>query len=234
MAPADNNVHEITSTKQFQDLLSADLNRVSLINFWAPWAEPCKQMNNVVMGLAKKYPQVLVLQVQAEEQEDISESFDVVSVPTVLLLRGHTLLNRIVGADASELTNAISRHLSGTSSLPKPSSSPDGEESDEQLVARVKQIMNQSKVVLFMKGSPDAPRCGFSRQAVALLSDQKVEFTHFDILGDEKVRQRLKQLNDWPTYPQIIVNGELVGGLDILKETVETGEFQKMLESTSA
>ncbi|KAI6035721.1 glutaredoxin [Pisolithus marmoratus] len=227
------NLHEIASTEQFQELLSADLNRVSLINFWAPWAEPCRQMNEVVLELAKKYPQVLVLQVEAEEQEDISASFGVESVPVCLLLRGHTLLDKIDGADATKLTNAIAKHASGASSLPTPSSTPDAEESDEQLVARIRQIMNQSKVVLFIKGSPDAPRCGFSRQAVGLLKEKNVEFTHFDILGDEKVRQRLKQLNNWPTYPQIIVNGELVGGLDILKEVDETGEFQEVFKSTA-
>ena len=62
-APA--NFHEVTSPEHFQNLLSEDLNRISLINFWAPWAEPCKQMNSVVQELAKKYPQLLVLQVRS-------------------------------------------------------------------------------------------------------------------------------------------------------------------------
>ncbi len=81
-----------------------------------------------------------------------------------------------------------------------------------------------------MKGEPDAPRCGFSRKIVALLRDQGVEFTHFDILGDESVRARLKTLNDWPTFPQLIVNGEFVGGLDIVQEMVENGEFDDVVK----
>ena len=85
-------------------------------------------------------------------------------------------------------------------------------------------------VVLFMKGSPDAPRCGFSRRIVALLQDQKVSFAHFDILSDESVRAGLKVVNNWPTFPQLIVNGEFVGGLDIVQEMVENGEFAEILE----
>lgn len=90
--------------------------------------------------------------------------------------------------------------------------------------------MKQSDVVLFMKGDPDAPRCGFSKQTVALLREQSIEFSHFDILQDESVRQHLKKLNDWPTFPQIIVKGELIGGLDILREMIEQGELQQLME----
>ena len=90
--------------------------------------------------------------------------------------------------------------------------------------------MAQARVVLFMKGMPEAPRCGFSRRIVALLRNQGVPFSHFDILGDEAVRQRLKALNDWPTFPQLIVNGEFVGGLDIVQEMVENGELKEILE----
>lgn len=89
--------------------------------------------------------------------------------------------------------------------------------------------MNQTKVVLFMKGNPDAPRCGFSRRIVALLRDQDVLFSHFDILSDESVRSGLKVLNNWPTFPQLIVNGEFVGGLDIVTEMVDNGEFQEIV-----
>lgn len=80
-----------------------------------------------------------------------------------------------------------------------------------------------------MKGSPDAPRCGFSRKIVNLLNEQGVQFASFDILQDEAVRQGLKELNDWPTFPQLIVNGEFVGGLDIVKEMVDNGEFKEIV-----
>ena len=80
-----------------------------------------------------------------------------------------------------------------------------------------------------MSGTPDAPQCGFSRQIVALLKDLSVEFSHFNILADQVVRERLKVFANWPTYPQLWINGELVGGLDIVKEMIETGDLQAML-----
>ncbi|KAG5634554.1 hypothetical protein H0H81_001554 [Sphagnurus paluster] len=236
MASESTNYHEVTSTSHFQELLSADLQRISLLNFWAPWAAPCTQMNEVVKELAKKYPAVLVLNIEAESQSDISESFDVEAVPFFVILQGHTLLDRVSGADAAALTTALAKHtgpktaaaLSQTTQAPEtgPIDAPDEKtESPEALERRMRALMAQSKVVLFMKGSPDAPRCGFSRKLVALLAAQKVEYTHFDILTDEAVRQGLKKLNDWPTFPQLIVKGELVGGLDIVQEMVESGEF---------
>ncbi|KAJ3808803.1 glutaredoxin [Lentinula aff. lateritia] len=233
------NYHEVTSPLHFQQLLSSDLNRVSVLNFWAEWAEPCKQMNAVTIELAKKYPSVLFLQIEAEAQSDISESFDIESVPSIILLRGHTLLQRISGADAPALTTAVAKFASSSSINPQSRTDlPPAKASNtvvevadpsEDLESRMTRLMNQSKIVLFMKGSPDAPRCGFSRRMTGLLRDQKVDFTHFDILSDEGVRQGLKKRNDWPTFPQLIINGEFVGGLDIVQEMVENGEFVETL-----
>ncbi|EJU04720.1 glutaredoxin [Dacryopinax primogenitus] len=219
------NYHPVDSPAHFQALLSEDLTRVSLLYFWAPWAAPCKQMNEVVLETAKRYPSLLVLMIEAEEQPDISESFEIEAVPSLILLRGHTLLSRISGADAQALQNALASHLNNGAGTASESETP------EQMNARLKSLMNRSKVVLFMKGTPEAPRCGFSRQTVEILKKQGVAFDHFDILSDDCVRSGLKVINNWPTFPQLIVNGEFVGGLDIIKEMVSTGEFGDLLGS---
>ncbi|KAF9522832.1 glutaredoxin [Crepidotus variabilis] len=235
------NLFNVESSSDFQDKLSVDLNRVSTIYFWAPWAEPCRQMTEVVDELAKKHAGVLFLRVEAEEQQDITESFDIEAVPSFVILRGHTLLDRISGADAAALTKALGKHaskpayapLSKTSHSPAkasniiPSQLDESQESHDELNTRLRRLMNQSKVVLFMKGSPETPRCGFSRKISTLLKDREIEFTHFDILTDDHVRQGLKVLNNWPTFPQLIVKGELVGGLDIVQEMAESGELQE-------
>ncbi|KAJ7183692.1 thioredoxin-like protein [Mycena filopes] len=233
---SSSNLITVTDATHFQSLLSADLARVSLINFWAPWAAPCAQMNAVVAELAKKHPAILALNVEAEEQADIAESFDIEAVPSFIILRGHTLLARIAGADAPALTQAITKHTSAPApapaSVPKTSAvqyTPPENETPEALDARMRALMTQAKVVLFMKGNPAEPRCGFSRKISTLLREQGVPFASFDILLDEDVRQGLKKLNDWPTFPQLIVNGELVGGLDIVQEMVESGEFKELV-----
>ncbi|KAF8799056.1 glutaredoxin [Phlegmacium glaucopus] len=238
---SNGNLFEVSSSEHFKELLSADLKRISIINFWAPWAEPCHKMNELFKELANKNPAALFLQVEAEEQDDIAESFDIQAVPAFIILQGHTLLDRISGADATTLTQAVAKHaaspaytpLSRTDQSPAkasnvvPSALQDKESSDE-LNARLRGLMNQTKVVLFMKGSPEEPRCGFSRKISALLKEHNVEFSHFDILTDESVRQGLKVLNDWPTFPQLIVQGELVGGLDIVAEMAESGELAEL------
>ena len=80
-----------------------------------------------------------------------------------------------------------------------------------------------------MKGSPDAPKCGFSRQIVEILTSNNIPFASFDILTDETVRAGLKTYSDWPTFPQLYVTGEFVGGLDIIKEIAHGGDLKTQL-----
>ncbi|CAA3013514.1 monothiol glutaredoxin-S17, partial [Olea europaea subsp. europaea] len=99
----------------------------------------------------------------------------------------------------------------------------------ETLEDRVKQLVNLSAVMLFMKGTPDASRCGFSSKVVNALKEEGVEFGSFDILTDEVVRQGLKKYSNWPTFPQLYYKGELVGGCDIVMELHNNGELKVTL-----
>lgn len=98
----------------------------------------------------------------------------------------------------------------------------------EALHKRLNTLVKAAPVMLFMKGTPSAPQCGFSRQLVALLRENSVKYGFFNILADDDVRQGLKEFADWPTFPQLWVDGELVGGLDIVKEEISNDpEFLK-------
>jgi len=88
----------------------------------------------------------------------------------------------------------------------------------EDLNKRLEELVKAAPVMLFMKGTPSSPQCGFSRQLVAMLRENGVKYGFFNILADDEVRQGLKEFADWPTFPQLWVSGELVGGLDIVKE----------------
>ncbi|TNY24292.1 putative glutaredoxin [Rhodotorula diobovata] len=257
------NYHRVESPAHLQELLSADLARVSVLYFRADWAEPCKTMDGVTQELAKRWDQVLFLSIEAEALPDISESFEVDAVPYFILLRGHTLLTRLSGAQPAVLSAALKSHASKPSTLASSSQQPvaaktiyqpgeqatgaagaggtvagggdeDGdeveEESDEELQKRCEALMKQADVVLFMKGDRHTPRCGFSQKIVGILENNKVEYTTFDILNDEGVRQKLKELNEWPTFPQLIIKGEFVGGLDVVKEMEEAGELMEMIQ----
>ncbi|ANI77384.1 MULTISPECIES: Grx4 family monothiol glutaredoxin [Sphingobium] len=94
---------------------------------------------------------------------------------------------------------------------------------------RIADIVNSSDVVLFMKGTPLFPQCGFSSRAVAILEHLGVAYESVDVLQDQLVRQGIKAFSDWPTIPQLYVKGEFVGGSDIMMEMYEAGELQQLM-----
>ena len=95
--------------------------------------------------------------------------------------------------------------------------------------ARIGEMVAKSDVLLFMKGSPLFPQCGFSSRAVAILNHLGAEFGSVDVLQDQGVRQGIKEFSDWPTIPQLYVKGEFVGGSDIMMEMYESGELETLL-----
>ena len=95
---------------------------------------------------------------------------------------------------------------------------------------RIANIVSSSDVVLFMKGTPLFPQCGFSSRAVAILDHLDVAFQSVDVLQDMEIRQEIKSFSDWPTIPQLYVKGEFVGGSDIMMEMYEAGELKALLE----
>src|SRR6202008_2577789 len=97
------------------------------------------------------------------------------------------------------------------------------------VVEKIKAELNAAPVVLFMKGTPDFPQCGFSAQTVAALNACKAGFHSVNIFEDPELREALKHPSNWPTYPQLYVNGELIGGCDIALEMYRSGELQKLL-----
>lgn len=94
---------------------------------------------------------------------------------------------------------------------------------------RIAEMVDANDVLLFMKGSPLFPQCGFSSKAVAILNHLNVEFNSVDVLQDQGVRQGIKAFSDWPTIPQLYIKGEFVGGSDIMMEMFESGELQQLL-----
>ena len=104
----------------------------------------------------------------------------------------------------------------------------------EDVVDRIKTHISASPAVLFMKGTPDFPQCGFSAQAVAALRASGAGFHAVNIFEDPELRDALKKFSNWPTYPQLYVNGELVGGCDIVLDMHRSGELKKLLTEAGA
>ncbi|THD24824.1 Glutaredoxin [Fasciola hepatica] len=199
-----------------------------VLNVIDPQVVQCAQVSDVLKILAEdpKNKNILFRDVDARNFETLTRELKVNTVPTVILFHHGVEINRVCGANAAEITKAVmalqARHSApGTGDHSGPSS----------LETRLRQLINRAPIMLFMKGQPDAPQCGFSRQIIDILRSANARFDSFDILQDEEVRQGLKSLSNWPTYPQLYVKGELIGGLDIVKELAESGELAEIIKT---
>ena len=96
---------------------------------------------------------------------------------------------------------------------------------------KIKDQIKDNKILIYMKGSPYEPKCGFSARTIQSLIDCGAEFSYVDILANQEIRQTLPNISDWPTFPQVFVSGELVGGCDIISEMHESGELQKLINN---
>ena len=99
-----------------------------------------------------------------------------------------------------------------------------------EIKEKIQKLINENNICLFMKGTPDAPQCGFSVAVSNVLKHLKVNFNSINVLEDEKMRQGIKDFSDWPTIPQLYIKGNFIGGCDIVKEMFENGELKTLLE----
>lgn len=104
---------------------------------------------------------------------------------------------------------------------------------EEEILEQIKREVSGNRVFLFMKGTPEMPRCGFSNQVVQILNHLGVEYGARDILTDPRIRIVLSEWSEWPTVPQLFVDGQLVGGCDITTELFQSGELQKLVGATA-
>tara|TARA_B110000444_G_C18591763_1_gene478776 strand:+ start:178 stop:495 length:318 start_codon:yes stop_codon:yes gene_type:complete len=99
-----------------------------------------------------------------------------------------------------------------------------------EIEEKIKKIIDENNVCLFMKGTPDSPQCGFSMAVSNVLKHLKVNFKGINVLEDENLREGIKKYSDWPTIPQLYVKNEFIGGCDIIKEMFEKGQLKSLLE----
>jgi monothiol glutaredoxin len=121
------------------------------------------------------------------------------------------------------------RDLPMSPGQPAPEQAPAGAGESNPIREAIAEAIAEHKVILFMKGMPEAPACGFSARTVAALQELDTPFAAVDILSDPRIRQELSAISNWPTIPQLFVNGELLGGCDIVTEMYESGELAQAL-----
>ena len=196
------------------DGLWSGVKEKTAVLYYAEWDAPGLQMVELCREFRKRAMfGVEWMFVDAEQcDKALCDEFQVTAVPTLCLLTGKKLWKKVEGADGEKFSEALKHFDEAEAPVPE------DEEKDDRLTERLKQLTSTAPVMLFMKGAPEEPKCKFSRQAVDLLKNEDIDFASFDILRDNDVRQGLKVFSEWPTFPQLYVNGSFAGGIDILKE----------------
>ncbi|KAL3522262.1 hypothetical protein ACH5RR_015096 [Cinchona calisaya] len=246
-------VKELKSKAELEKVL-AEKNPL-ILHFWASWCEASKQMDQVFSHLSTDFPHAHFFRVEAEEQPEISEAYSVVAVPYFVFFKAGKAVDTLEGADPSALANKVAK-VAGSVSAEEPAAPAslgmaagptiletvkDFAKGNSQvethlpgvgdgLKTRLEQLVNSHPVMLFMKGSPEEPKCGFSQKVVEILKNEKVKFGSFDILMDYEVREGFKKFSNWPTFPQLYCKGELLGGCDIAIAMHESGELKEVFK----
>jgi Grx4 family monothiol glutaredoxin len=219
--------------------LELDAKPISIINFYANWAAQCKDMNKAFDELSKKYPSISFVKLEAESYPEFSEEHAIAAVPTFIIFKHGKAHDRIEGANVPLLNSTVEKYakesVSAAKYVPPKTSALNGHSeaasslNHDALNKKLQELVNSYPVMLFIKGTPQQPRCGFSSQIVEILNSLKVAYGSYNILANEQIRQGMKKFSNWPTFPQLYIKGEFIGGLDIVKEMVETKELQALL-----
>ena len=198
--------------------------------FHASWVEGCSQLIETVEALQEEYEEsVKFLTVEADKLTDLSQTFNISKLPSVLFFTNKSnasenVAKKIISPSSDQLVAAVESIVEegilnfdniGGENIPsdidailksqqanQAAANANKEKIDPQqaLNDKLKSVINQSKFMIFIKGTPDAAKCGFSRQLLEIMVEQDVDFGYFDILEDDEVRQGLKKYSDWPTY----------------------------------
>mmetsp|Transcript_3434 Transcript_3434/g.6733 ORF Transcript_3434/g.6733 Transcript_3434/m.6733 type:complete len:336 (-) Transcript_3434:94-1101(-) len=224
-------VGEISSDADLQALCGSHAGLTAIL-LWAPWHPPSVHLCKVLEAIANDQKSVKFAKVNTDVCASIATRLGADQVPFVGFLDPKcNKLDTLAGADPPKLVAKVkslaSRPLD-TSSAAAPV--PEGED----LNAKLKQLISYSPVMLFMKGSKHEPFCKFSKQAVAILNKHDAEYSTFDILQDNEVREGLKEYSNWRTYPQLYIQGELIGGVDIIQEMETDGSLSEALSIANA
>lgn len=215
-------MENISTLDYFQSIESK--NELFFGLFWASWYENDsigKQIKDICDNLAIKYQKqnikFYLIDTEADSLLDLVDQYRINVVPTFICWKGKQEVHRL---ESMKQPSDIQQFCKD--SMEKSTKLTAIVVSDAKMSINIRekllQLTHSASVMLFMKGKPAQPKCGFSRQIVEILNKHNIKFQSFDILEDEEVRQNLKIFSDWPTFPQLYVSGNFVGGLDIVKE----------------
>ncbi|CAF2517418.1 unnamed protein product [Rotaria sp. Silwood2] len=231
----NNEVYQISTEKIFDEYISSPsiINKLLLAHIELEQITVCKIVNEGLLAISRDpefMEQLAICRLNADHFYDLLNSENVNAAPTILFYHQAKINDRVDGFNQSDLLKKIKLHINTIGIVQATEIKSNSDVQIEDVENKIKKLLYSSPIILFMKGTPASPQCGFSRQACHLLDEHKIHYDYFDVLADENVREQLKKHSNWNTYPQLFVDGELIGGLDIMKQMIENGEFEKKLQ----
>ncbi|UJR37897.1 hypothetical protein I4U23_030586 [Adineta vaga] len=228
-------IASIGSQKEFDEFINQPtiINKLLLVHIELEQIPVCKAVNEALIAITRDpefMQQIAICRLNADHFYDLLNTQNVNAAPTVLFYHRTKIIDRVDGFNQNELLKKIKLHINTIGVVQTTEIKSDFGSPTIQVENRIKQLLDSSPTILFMKGTPASPQCGFSRQACHLLDEHKIKYDYFDVLADQTVREQLKKYSNWNTYPQLYVGGELIGGLDIMKQMIENGDFELKLK----
>lgn len=216
-----------------KEFLESNKNSFLVLFFDAKFSGQSNIVENAIQALSASdlKEKIVLAEIDVEESNNLALELNIEAVPLVACMFKSKIVKRIDILEPTKLITLVNEELKKHSLLHVAGGEETTIDPKEKFKDYLKQLVNKSPIMIFMKGEPKQPRCGFSKQLVELLGKYDIKYDTFDILLDEEVRQGLKEYSDWPTYPQIYVKGEFIGGLDILRQLDEQGELQSTLKA---
>lgn len=231
MASAD-----VTDPTAYKAFIEAEGPKALL--FYSPGDAPSQQLLHLLPLLQQDLPGVSLASVDASAASScLKANAHVERCPTVNFLWGSRQMGQLVGSDIPAFVSclkilAASTEVTAAAQLQQQLG---GDlETEEELHKRLSQLVRRQPVMLFMKGKRESPFCRYSKAIIALLEEQGItNFGTFDVFDDPTVREGLKKFSDWPTYPQLYVEGELIGGVDVVKAMASDGSLKSAMPASA-
>ena len=216
-------VHQLVTQKEFDEFINSSpiSNKLLLVHIELEQIPVCKVVNEGLLAISRDpefMQQLAIVRLNADHFYDLLNAQNVSAAPTVLFYHRGKVIDRVDGFNQSDLLKKVKLHVNTigvvqTTEIRSETGSP-----INHAEQKIKQLLDSSPIILFMKGTPSNPQCGFSRQACHLLDERKMKYDYFDVLADQIVREQLKKYSNWNTYPQVISTFRFVRRCDLLTD----------------
>lgn len=208
-----NEIQQITTPKLFNEHLSLPsvINKLLLVHIELELIPVCKTVNEGLLAISRDpefMEQLSICRLNADNFYELLHSQNVNAAPTILFYHRTKVIDRVDGFNQGELLKKVKLHLNQIGVVQTTEIKTNNDSSISNAENKIKQLLDSSPIILFMKGTPASPQCGFSRQACHLLDENKIKYDYFDVLADQNVREQLKKYSNWSTYPQVISNSQ--------------------------